>query len=408
MNFEYFIARHIAPNKSENYARPVVRISLISIALGLALMIVSVAVVVGFKNSISAKIIGFAAHLQIVPFDNNESIEEQPLTVDEGLLASLRTIRGVEHLQLTARKAAILKTEDQIQGVILKGIGPDYQTGFLAGSLVEGRLPAVSDPERTDELLVSQELAGLLRLRVGDELRAWFITGTDAQARGRKFTICGIYNTSMEEFDSRFIIGDIRHIRRLNGWDPNQAGSIEVMLSDAKHIRDIGFEVYKIIPYDLRVTTVLDTYPQIFNWLALLDMNVVVILVLLVSVSAITMISTLLVLIIERTGMVGLLKALGAANRSIRKIFLYKAGYIILMGMFWGNVIGLTLYFLQRQFRIIGLSPEDYYVTYVPMELNWVYFVLVNLGTFLVCLFMLIAPSMYISRIVPARALRYE
>ncbi|MEJ2595452.1 MAG: ABC transporter permease [bacterium] len=301
MNFEYFIARHIAPDKSENYAKPVVRISFVSIALGLALMIVSIAVVVGFKNSISAKIIGFTAHLQIVPFDNNESAEETPLIADTLLLQKLRSQKDIVHVQLTARKAAVLKTGDQIQGVVLKGIGPDYRTDFLEESLVEGRLPDVFAENRTDEVMVSQYLADLLHLKPGDDLRAWFITGEEARARGRKFVISGIYKTSLEEFDSRFIIGDIRHIRRLNGWGNDQAGSIEVYLNDEDHLRETALELHRTTPYDMRVLTVLDEYPQIFNWLELLDMNVIVILVLLVSVSAITMISTLLVLIIERT-----------------------------------------------------------------------------------------------------------
>jgi lipoprotein-releasing system permease protein len=408
LNFEYFIARHIAPDKSENYAKPVVRISFVSIALGLALMIVSIAVVVGFKNSISAKIIGFTAHLQIVPFDNNESAEETPLTADTLLLQKLRSQKDIVHVQLTARKAAVLKTGDQIQGVVLKGIGPDYRTDFLEESLIEGRLPDVFAENRTDEVMVSQYLADLLHLKPGDDLRAWFITGEEARARGRKFVISGIYKTSLEEFDSRFIIGDIRHIRRLNGWGNDQAGSIEVYLNDEDHLRETALELHRTTPYDMRVLTVLDEYPQIFNWLELLDMNVIVILVLLVSVSAITMISTLLVLIIERTRMVGLLKALGAENGSIRRIFLYKAGYIILRGMIWGNLIGLAFYFLQYHFRIIGLSPEDYYVDYVPVELNWLYWVLLNIGTLAICLLMLIAPSVYISRVIPARALRYE
>ena len=408
MNFEYFIARHIAPDKSENYAKPVVRISFISIALGLALMIISIAVVIGFKNSISAKIIGFTSHLQIVPFDNNESIEEKPIQINEELINELKSFEGVTHVQLTGKKAAVLKTEDQIQGIIFKGIGTDYDTEYLSNSLVSGRLPAISESERTDEIIISQKLADLLEISLDDNLRAWFIAGESAQARGRKFVITGIYKTSLEEFDNRFIIGDLKHIQRLNGWEENQVGSIEIFIDDPEQIRDIGFALHRAIPFDLRVVTVLDEYPQIFNWLDLLDMNVAVILILMVLVAAITMISTLLILIIERTNMVGVLKALGATNRSIRKIFIYKAGYIILRGMIWGNVIGLAFYFIQLNFRLIKLSPEDYYVDYVPVELNWLYFLLLNLGTLSVCLAMLIAPSVYISRIVPARALRYE
>lgn len=408
MNFEYFIAKHISPGKSYNYAKPVVRISYISIALGLALMIISVSVVIGFKNSISDKIIGFTSHLQIIPFDNNESLEASPITIEAELINKLKANSNITHLQLTGKKAAVLKTGDQIQGVVFKGVGSDYDTIFLSESLISGRFPKVYSDNKTDEVLISQELASRLKVSLGDNLRAWFVIGEKGQARGRKFIISGIYNTSLEDFDNRFIIGDLRHIQRLNNWEYNQVGSIELMVTQPEKLRDFGFGLYRDLPYNYSVVTVLDEYPQIFNWLDLLDMNVAVILILMILVAAITMVSTLLILIIERTNMVGVLKALGANNRSVRKIFLYNAANIILKGMFWGNFIGLAFYFIQLKFQLIKLSPKDYYVDFVPVELSPLYFVLLNLGTFLVCLLMLIAPSYYITRIIPARALRYE
>lgn len=408
MNFEYFISRKISPNKPDNYARPVIVISYASIALGLALMIISVAVVIGFKRSISDKIIGFTSHLQIIPFDNNESLEERPITINEDFYKGLEQHPAITHIQFASKKAAVLKTEDQIQGVVLKGIGPNYDLKFLESSLGKGKLPDVANETRTDEVLISVGLAERLEIDVGDDLRAWFISGENQQARGRKFNVSGLYKTSLEDFDNIFIIGDIRHVQRLNGWSENQVGSIELMVSEPDRLNDIRFELHRSIPFNLQVLTVVDQYPQIFNWLALLDTNVAVILTLLIIVAAITMVSTLLIMIIERTNMVGILKALGADNRSIRKIFLYKAGDIIIRGMIWGNVIGLAFYFIQDYLHLVKLPAEDYYVDFVPVELSLLYILLLNLGTFLVCLMMLIAPSFYVTRIEPSRALRYE
>jgi len=408
LNFEYFIAKQIAPDKSDNYAKPVVKISYISIALGLALMIISVSVVIGFKRSVSNKIIGFTSQLQITPFDNNESMEERPLAVSPELVDKLTSNKHITHIQLTAKKAAVLKTEDQIQGIVFKGVGVDYDTTFLTESLVKGRLPAFDEFSQTDDVLISETLSKKLNVDVGDDLRAWFVSGDYSQARGRKFTISGLYNTSLEEFDNLFVIGDLKHIQKLNGWENDQVGTIEVMVDQKEGLRDIAFELYRILPYDLRISTVMDQYPQIYNWLELLDVNVIVILVLMVVVAAITMISTLLILIMERTNMVGVLKALGASNKSIIKIFLYKAIYIVFRGMIWGNLLGLGFYFIQYYFRIVKLSPENYYVDYVPVELSPLLFLALNAGTFMVCFLMLIGPSIYITRIVPSRALRYE
>jgi lipoprotein-releasing system permease protein len=242
----------------------------------------------------------------------------------------------------------------------------------------------------------------------GDALRVWFISGDKAQARGRKFIVSGIFKTSLEEFDGRFIIADIRHLQKLNNWTESQAGSMEVFIKDVDKLPIVADSIYREIPYDLNLITVTEEYPQIFNWLDLLDMNVAVVLVLMILVAGITMISTLLIIILERTSMVGVLKALGAHNASIRKIFLMKAAVIISKGMFWGNVAGLGFYFIQKHFELIKLSPENYYMDFVPVELSLTNFLLLNLGTFLICLLMLIVPSWYITRIVPARALRYE
>lgn len=389
-------------------SKPVVRISLISIALGLALMIISVAVVVGFKNSVSDKVMGFTSHIQLVPFDNNQALKGNPVTVSDKLINQLLANEKVDHIQFTAQKAGVIKTDDQIQGVILKGVNSRYDSSFLLSCMVAGSYPDFKDSIKSNEVLISQNIANKLNIEIGNSIRMWFIDEGEANARGRRFTISGIYNTGMEEFDNMYIIGDLRHLQKLNNWKLDEVGSIEIKLNDVTEINNTSFELYNAIPYNLSILTAYDEYPQIFNWLNLLDMNVIVILVLMIIVATITMVSTLLILIIERTSMVGLLKALGANSSSVRKIFIYQASGIILKGMVWGNIMGLLFYFVQLNFRLISLSPESYYVDYVPVELHWLYLLLLNLGTLIVSVLVLIVPSYYITRIVPAKALRYE
>lgn len=408
LDFEYFIAKKISSGKTDQLSRPVIRISYLSIALGLALMIISIAIVVGFKKSISDKIIGFAAHMQIVPFDNNASLEEQPLSIDPEFIERLAAKPEVKHIQYAAKKAGVLKTNDQIQGVVVKGVGKEYDQKFLRESLVAGEFPDFSTDKKTATVLISKILSSKLNVGLGDELRVWFVSSEESQPRGRKFTVNGIFKTSLEEFDTRFIIADIRHIQKLNNWADDEVGSIEVFLQQAEKLDEVAEGIYQEIPYNLNLITVTEEYPQIFNWLSLLDMNVAVVLILMILVAGITMVSTLLIIILERTSMVGVLKALGANNATIQKIFLMKAAVIISKGMFWGNVVGLGFYFVQKYFEIIRLSPENYYMDFVPVELSLVNFLLLNIGTFIVCLLMLIVPSWYISRIVPAKALRYE
>lgn len=408
MNFEYYIAQRIKTGKIQSLSKPIVKISFISIALGLALMIISVAVVIGFKNSVSEKVMGVASHIQLVLFDNDASLQGNPITVTDDIISQLLSNNKIDYIQFTAQKAGVIKTSDQIQGVVLKGVDSNYNSKFLIDNLVAGSYPNIGDSVKTDEVMISGSIAKKLNIEVGDDLRMWFVDEDDARARGRKFSVIGIYNTGVEEFDNMYMIGDLRHIQKLNNWNSDEVGTIEIYLNDVDEIANTASELYSIIPYNITVETVYDTYPQIFNWLDLLDMNVIVILALMILVATITMVSTLLVLIIERTSMVGLLKALGTNNRSIRKIFLYKASGIILTGMLWGNIIGLLFYFIQLKYRLISLAPESYYVDYVPVELHLSDFLMLNLGTFIVSVLVLIIPSYYITRIIPARALRYE
>jgi lipoprotein-releasing system permease protein len=406
MNFELFIARRIVAKGSANFSRPIIRIAILSIVLGLAVMIISVAIVTGFQQQIRDKVIGFGSHIQILKYDSNLSLEPEPVAKNQEFYPRLAEEDGIRHIQVFAVKAGIIKTEDQIMGVVLKGIGSDYDWSFFEEKLLEGDPLRVTDSAKSNEILISKKMASKLELKTGDEVRMYFII--DNITRGRKFTVSGIYETGLEDFDNSFVIGDIGHIQKLNNWSGDQVTGFEVLIDDFDRLDEIGDRIYHSIGYDLDARTIKQLYPQMFDWLDLQDMNVIIILVLMVLVSAITMISTLLILILERTNMIGVLKALGSRNWSVRKIFLYNAAYLIGVGLFWGNVFGLALCLVQKYFGIMKLPQESYYVSVVPINLEVLPILALNMGTLLLCVVMLIIPSYIITRITPARAIRYS
>lgn len=371
-------------------------------------MITSVAIVIGFKKSVSSKIEGFTSDIKLVLFDNGKGLQNNPLLINEELLKSLKNNQDIRDFQFVATKATVIKTEDQILGAILKGVGQDFNDSFISENIIEGTFPKFDTDSKTNDVVISKKIGDKLGLKIGDDIRMWFIDEDESNARGRKFSVSGIYTTGVEEIDNIYVIGDIRHIQRLNNWSENEVGSVELFVFDRERIADISFDLYNTLPYNIRAISVFEEFPQIYNWLDLLDMNVIVILTLLIIVSTITMISTLLILIMERTSMVGVLKALGATNQSIRKIFIYRATRIILTGMIWGNIIGLGYFFLQSRFELVKLSPESYYVDHVPVELQFSDVLLLNIGTLVISFFVLVIPTWYITRIRPAKALRYE
>lgn len=406
MNTELFIAKRIVTRNKTNFSQPIVKIAIISIALGLTIMFLSIAVLTGFQIEIRNKLVGFGGHIQVSLFQPNQSIEPLPVSKNQAFLSKLQNIKGIRHIQVYATKAGMIQTGDQIQGVILKGVDSDFDWSFFRNKIISGRNFQVNDSGRTDEIIISKKLCDLLKLKLHDDLRTYFIAGE--QVLGRKFNIVGIYETGLEEFDQLYILGDIHHIQRLNRWDPDQVGGFEIILSDFKDLDKLGNIVYKEIPFEMNASTIRHLYPQIFDWLKLQDMNVIIILILMVLVAAITMISTLLILILERTKMIGILKALGMRNTMIRKVFLYEAIYIIGWGLLWGNFIGFTLCMIQKHFGIITLSQESYYMTQVPVSLNALYILILNLSTLLICYVMLIFPSMIIVKIHPIRAIRFS
>lgn len=368
-------------------------------------MFVAIAILTGFQKEVREKVIGFGAHIQISHYDENSSLETKPISMHQDFYPSLETARGIRHIQVYATKAGIIKTADQIQGIVLKGIGPDYDHSFFTNKMISGHFLHLSDTGKSNDVLISKYLASLLKLRLNDDIRMYFISGTTTL--GRKFHIAGIYETGLEEFDKVYVFCDIKHIQKLNNWQPDEVGGFEVILNDFKDLDKMGKFVYSKIGMTLDAKTIRDLYPQIFDWLDLQDINVLIILILMILVSGITMISVLLILILERTNMIGILKALGMSNGGIRRVFLLNAAYIIGQGLFWGNLVGATLCILQQKYGIITLPQESYYVSVVPVNLDSMNILLLNAGTLIVCLAMLLLPSFVTSRISPVRAIRY-
>ncbi|MCD4682464.1 MAG: FtsX-like permease family protein [Bacteroidales bacterium] len=408
MNFEFFIASRILSKSKANFSKPIVRLGTISVALGLAVMIISIAIVTGFQKQIKDKVIGFGSHITITNFEINSSYEPSPLSIHQPFYPSFDSIEGIRHIQVFANKAGIIKTDEQIEGVILKGIGSDYDWSFFEEKIIEGRHLVVNDSVRTDDIIISKSLASLLKLKLRDDLRMYFVIQDEMQPRGRKFNICGIFETGLEEFDKLYVFGDIYHIRKLNKWEDDQVGGFEVLIEDFNQIDEMGYLVYNYIGYNLDAKTIKQQQPQIFEWLSLQDINVIVIIALMVMVAGITMISTLLILILEKTNMIGTLKAFGTRNKSIRQIFMYNAVYIIGKGLLWGNIVALGLCMLQIKTGIFKLNQESYYVSQIPVNLQLSHFLIVNAGTLIVCTLMLIIPTYIITKISPVKAIRFS
>ena len=413
MSLEYFIAKRIHFQQGKkNVSRPAVRIATIGIALGLAVMLISVAVVIGFKNEIRNKTIGFGGHIQITNFDNNNTYEMNPIKADKALMNKISSIDGVKHVQRFATKPGIIKTDNEFQGIVVKGIDKDFDWKFFKSNLVEGQILDVSGDTPSNKVVLSKYLANLLGLKLGDSFFTYFIQD---QVRARKFKIVGIYSTNFIEYDKLFILADMRQVQALNNWSADSFSGVEVLINDFDKLDQVGDAVYDATANKFSkqgnaytAQTIKQINPQIFSWLQLLDTNVWVILILMLAVAGFNMISGLLILILERTNMIGILKSLGATDWSVRKIFLYHSFFLIAKGMLWGNVIGLSLCAIQYFTGIVPLDPQAYYVATVPVSFNWLYIVLLNVGTLLASLLMMIGPSYLITKITPAKIIRYE
>lgn len=414
MNLELFIARriHFSREGGREVTPPAVRIAIIGIALGLTVMILSVAIVIGFKKEVRNKVIGFGSHIQITNFDTNASYESTPIAVSDSLLDNLRAFPGIRHAEVFATKPGILKTDTDFQGIVLKGVDADFDWTFFGNNLKEGTLPSFDKEKTSTDVLISRYLSDLLGLKTGDSFLTYFVQDN---VRARKFHVTGIYDTGFLDYDKLFVIADIRQVRRLNSWDEDQASGVEMLVDDYDRLDEISEALYFELAdqHDRQGNTfyarsVKELNPMIFNWLDVLDINVVIILILMLAVAGFTMISGLLIIILERTNMIGILKALGENNTRIRRIFLYVSFFLIGKGMLWGNLIGISLCLIQSHLRIITLDPSIYYLDAVPVDLSLASLLLLNLGTLAAAMLMMLGPSYLITKIDPARSIRFE
>ena len=417
MNLELFIARRIFSDREnkKKFSRSIISFALFGIAFGLMLMILSAAVVTGFKNEIRDKVIGFGSHIQIVNFDTNTSFETIPVNQNQSWLKKLNDLDEVKHVEVFATKPGIIKTDTEMIGMVLKGVGTDFDWKFFKDNLVSGSIFSVSDTSSTDKILISKQIASLMKLKVGDPVYCYFLNNQGTDQRMRKFSISGIYQSSLEEFDRLFVLADIQQVRKLNDWRPDQVSGFEISIGNFDRLGEVTRKVKEVtIHYSeqdtvmLRPVSITSKYPQIFDWLNLLDMNVWIILTLIILVAGFNMVSGLLILILERTSMIGTLKAMGSNNASIRKVFLYLAAFLLGRGMLWGNIAGIGLCLLQSWLHIFKLDAASYYLEYVPINLKLTHLLLLNAGTLVITLLMLILPSWYVSRISPDRAIRFD
>ena len=411
MNYEFFLAKRIIGNKSykSSVSAPIIKIGIAAIAISIIVMLIAIATGIGLEHKIRDKAVAFNGHITISNFDSNASEGAQvPISKNQDFYPEFTAFEGVSHVQAVANKFGIIRTNTDFEGLFLKGVGTDYDWRYFKEFLIEGRLPTYTK-KYSSEVLISKYLADRLEFVVGDSFQMYFMKSDPSQPPSiMKFTVVGIFNSGFEELDKTYVIGDINHVQRLNRWKKDQIGNFEVFISNYNDLDRLGDAVYAQTPSTLDAMTVKQKYATIFEWIPIFTTNIYGIIGIMILVGAINMITALLVLILERTKMIGILKALGSSNWSIRKVFLYNASYLIGCGLFWGNLIGIGILLLQKQFEFIKLDPSVYYVTVAPVYLDWTYVVLLNLMTFILCVLMLLIPSFLISKIVPVKAIEFE
>lgn len=415
MNLEYFIAKRVQSSAAykNSVSAPIIKIAIAAIAIGVIVMLIAIATGVGLQKKIKEKVSAFNGHVSISLYDRNNSITTvKPISINQDFYPDFKSVPEVTHVQAIATLGGMIRTETDFEGIILKGVGTDYDWSYFQDFIVDGKLPEISGDMTSKEILISDDIARRLQLKVGDKAPTYFVkpnaslNGNPTISRG--FTVSGIYDSGLEEYDTKFIIGDIRNIQKINGWEPYQIGKFEVFIDDFDQLDEIGNEIWREVDSQLISQTIKQQYPTIFSWLALLDSNIYGIIAIILIVGIINMITALLVLILDRTRMIGILKSLGASNWSVRKIFLYNAMSLIIQGLVIGNVIGLGLLGIQYFFSPFTLDPTTYYVTEAPVYISLWHVVSLNLGTFVLCLLVLVIPSFIISKISPVKAMRFE
>ncbi|SIS85189.1 lipoprotein-releasing system permease protein [Zobellia uliginosa] len=413
MNFEYFLAKRLIKGEAHkiSISAPIIKIAIAAIALGVVMMLIAIATGIGLKYKIREKVAAFNGHIQISSYDNNASdVSVIPVSLDQEFYPEFKNIDGIRHVQAVASKAGIIRTETTFEGIIAKGVGADYDWSAFEEYLVEGRLPNYSG-DLNEEVLMSDLMANRLHLKTGDTFYAFFLKDGDVSKlpNQRKFKITGLYDSGFEEFDGLYLFTDIRHIQRMNKWEDDQVGNFEVFLNSFDDIDAKSNEIYGNTVSTLDTQTIVNKYYKIFEWISLFDFNIILIIGIVIIVSGFNMITALLVLILERTQMIGILKALGSANWSIRKVFLYNATYLIGIGLLWGNLIGLGGIVLQDRFKVLKFpNPKEYYIEYVPVHIDVFTVLALNAGVLVLCVLMLLIPSYIITKISPVKAIKFE
>lgn len=411
MNLEFFIAKRIVSSKDHksNISAPIIKIAIAAIVLGFVVMLVSIATSVGLQKKIKEKVSAFNGDIVITNFDTNFSNDSGiPISKQQDFYPDFNSVEGIKHIQVTAMKGGVIRTETDFEGVVVKGVGDDYDWQYFDEFLTEGTLPNFT-ADLNSETLISSYLAKRLGFELGDTVSAYFLNSDSTKApRSLGLTIVGIYDSGFLEFDKQFMLADIRHVQRLNKWEEDQIGGFEIFVTDFDEINEVRNAIYAETPSTLDTVSIRDKYRSIFEWLELFDFNVALIIGIMILVAGINMITALLVLILERTQMIGILKALGSSDWSVRKVFLYNAMYLIGVGLFWGNLIGIGILLIQKYFKVFTLDPATYYVSEAPVYLDIGYILLLNAGTFLLCLTMLLVPSYVISKISPVKAIRFD
>jgi len=388
---------------------PIIKIAIVAIALGMIVMMISMSTGFGLQQKIREKLSGFNGHVQITNFDDNYSdITLNPISTDQNFYPSFDAVSGIAHVQVFATKPGVILTAKTFEGVVFKGVSSDYKWDFIQSYLEEGTLPKYGD-EKSNEIVISTKLANSLEVGVGDNLNFRFPKNDPTRLPNfRIFKIIALYNSGFSDFDNSIVLGDIYHIKKMNKWQEDQVGGFEIFVDNFDEIREKANEIYVETPSTLDAKSILEKYPQIFEWISLFDVNVYMIIGIMILIAGINMITALLVLILERAKMIGILKTLGSTNGSLQKMFLYNAGYIILKGLFWGNLIGIFMLSMQYYFGIVTLDPDTYYVKEAPVYFDWLFIVLLNIGTMVLCLTMLIIPTLVISKIDPVKSIKFD
>ena len=409
MNSSIFIAKRLftAKENNNNYTRPIIRIAILAIAISVAVMILSVFILSGFKDNISNKVIGFGSHIKITKFNNNQSFENDPIDFNLEIYDKIKNLDFVNHINIYATKAGIIKNDVDIHGVVLKGVSGDYNWEFFKNNLISGDIPNIKDSTKiaSNDILISESISKKLNIKLGEELVIYFIQNP---ARVRKFKVSGIYKTALSEFDDITAIADLNHLIKLNNWNTNQIGGYEIKTKDFDNVSSYTTKIDELIDFDLKAQNSKDLNPQIFDWLRLQDFNVVIILILMLLVGCVNMVTSLLIIILEKSKFIGVLKAIGLSNWNIRKIFIYNSLYILLNGLFWANLFVVLFTFFQKRFHLISLDETIYFMSSVPVKFDVFSMFIINIGTIIICYLVLIIPTILIAKISPAKSIRFE